>query len=259
MANNLSFLRPVSDSPNRPLLIFFPGMDGTGELLHKQIDGLKKSFNLRCLRIPKNNLDDWETLSKKAIALIKGELQPKCPVYLCGESFGSCLALSVAVQEPKLFQQLILINSASSFIQRPWLGWGIPITRSLPNFLYSLSHLAFLPFLIALDRVDSADREALLKAMRSVPSHVVSWRLYLLETFSLAKEKLKSLDLPVLIIACGSDRLLPSEAEARKLQEELPNAQLIFVPESGHACLLERDFHLNQVLNQHISLASITI
>lgn len=254
MKNTLSFYYPVEDQPHLPLLFYLPGLDGTGELLYKQIPSLRPLFNLRCLRIPPYNFQDWECLSRQVIALIKAEgaKYPSLPMYLCGESFGACLALQVALKKAELLEQLILINSASSFSKRPWLGWGIPLTRSLPDFLYSFSNLAFLPFLIATEKVDLGDRQALLKAINSIPPEVVSWRLSLLANFFLDRKRLERLRLPVLLIASQGDRLLPCLEEAQELLVYFKKAQLVTLTDSGHACLLERDLNLGQLLRQHL-------
>lgn len=41
---------------------------------------------------------------------------PKRPIYLVGESFGSCLALAVAARNPNIDLALILANPGSSYI-----------------------------------------------------------------------------------------------------------------------------------------------
>ncbi|MGB8699337.1 MAG: alpha/beta hydrolase [Thermosynechococcaceae cyanobacterium] len=71
--------------------------------------------------------------------------------------------------------------------------------------------------------------------------------------------RLYRLSQPVLIIASGKDRLLPSIAEARQLVELLPNARLLILPQSGHACLLEEDVNLNQILKSQGFLGSLSV
>lgn len=250
--SRLSFLQPKSNHPDYPLFVFFSGMDGTGKLLHGQTDALEKYFDVRCLVIPPQNLNDWHTLSTEVIKLIEGVLEKKTSrqVYLCGESFGGCLALKVAVKIPQLFHRLILINPASSFNQRPWLSWGVDITQWMPEFLHQKTTLALLPFLAALSRIAPGDRRALLNAMQSVPPDIVSWRLSLLRDFVLDDYLLRRLTQPVLLVASASDRLLPSVDEAQRLLTIFPHAQIIILPESGHAALIEQDVQLLHILQQ---------
>jgi pimeloyl-ACP methyl ester carboxylesterase len=95
------------------------------------------------------------------------------------------------------------------------------------------------------------DRRALLKAMRSVPQEIVSWRLSLLQGFQANSYELSRLNFSVLVVASASDRLLPSVAEGQRLVHRLPKAKLVILPHSGHTCLLESDIHLDDILGAH--------
>jgi pimeloyl-ACP methyl ester carboxylesterase len=176
---------------------------------------------------------------------------PDRPLYLCGESFGGCLAISVALHSPELFNRIILINPASAFNRRPWLGLGGPLTGLLPTPLYQLSTLGLLPWLANLERITSGDRQALLEAMQSVPQKTSVWRLSLLGEFRLPETQLNKLTQPVLLIASAADRLLPSSAEVQTLATYLPDSKIHILPNSGHACLLETDVNLHEILKEH--------
>ncbi|GAA6619512.1 hypothetical protein NUACC26_053250 [Scytonema sp. NUACC26] len=81
-------------------------MDETGkELLRLQTKGLETSFDLRCFVIPPDELTSWDDLAEKVVALTQIELekQPRSSVYICGESFGSCIVLKVTQKFPQLF------------------------------------------------------------------------------------------------------------------------------------------------------------
>jgi pimeloyl-ACP methyl ester carboxylesterase len=123
---------PSGSANNKPLFVFLPGMDGTGELLHNQVAELSREFEIRCLAIPPDLLMSWEDLTAQVIKLIETEIaarSPRCVVYLCGESFGGCLALNVATQAPQLCDRSILVNPAISCHRHPWLGWGEHIVQ----------------------------------------------------------------------------------------------------------------------------------
>lgn len=258
---NLSLITPTSQKPNRPLFIFLPGMDGTGLLYQKQASRLAKFFNIRCLAISPKDTSNWDSLAVGAIALIKEEIEnlfshpltpsPPHPIYLCGESFGGCLALKVTLEAPGLFDRLILVNPASSFNERIWLGWGINITQWIPDFLHQGSTLALLPFLAALQRISPSDRRTLLDAMNSVPPSIASWRMSLLRDFMVESEDLHRINQPTLILAGGQDRLLPSTDEAKRLITHLPKAKVVSLPDSGHACLLENDVYLDEIMREN--------
>lgn len=251
--NRLKFLTPNKHNPDRPLFVFLPGMDGSGKLLQTQTESLKQAFDIRCLAIPPDDLNDWDILSAHVVDLIKRELRSreKHSVYLCGESFGGCLTLRVALREPELFSRIILVNPASSFVRRPLLQYGAQLLPVLPDIVYRGTALALLPFLVAWKKVNKEDRRALLNEMRSVPPKCVGWRLSLLGEFNLEDYELHRLTQPVLVLAGTADRVLPSVCEAERLVENLPNAQTILLPKSGHACLLESDLELYTILKDY--------
>ncbi|MCC5668981.1 alpha/beta hydrolase [Nostoc sp. CHAB 5784] len=255
---NPCFLTPKRVKPEYPLLVYLPGMDGTGQLLRSQTAGLETGFDVRCLAIPRKDLNTWDVLAKSVLDLIYAELEksPHRPVYLCGESFGGCLAMKVAIQTPDLFKRIILINPASSFRLRPWLNWASQLTYLVPSELYDVGALGLLPFLASLPRISQSDRHELLKTMRSVPSETVHWRLSLLREFEVDNKQLGRLTQPVLLIAGGSDRLLPSVTEVKRIGNILPNTKIVVLPNCGHACLLEKDINLYEILKDNDFLES---
>lgn len=244
------FITPKPIKPHCPLFVFLPGMDGTGELLRTQLDGLETEFDVRCLSIPPDDLTDWPDLTAQVATLIRAEQRSHAgrPVYLCGESFGGCLALQIAVRYPDCFDRLILVNPASSYNRQPWIRLSAGVAPLLPLPFYQLSTLGLLPLLAALERIDHHDRHALLEAMQSVTQASSVWRLSLLRDFHLTEAQLRRVTQPALIIAGAADRLLPSLEEAHRLALVLPHSQVTVLPHSGHACLLEKDVNLYDLL-----------
>jgi len=255
------FLTPKKLQSEYPLFVFLPGMDGTGELLRSQTADLEVAFDVRCLAIPRNDLTTWDILTKNVLDLIDKELQinSQRPVYLCGESFGGCLAMKVAVAAPQLFKRIILINPASSFHRRAWLSWASQVTNMIPSGLFEFGALGLLPFLAALGRINRSDRQELLRTMRSVPPQTVLWRLSLLREFDVDEEQLQRLTQPVLLIASANDKLLPSLTEARRLGNIFSNNHMVILPYSGHACLLEEDVKLSEILRGNDFLEGLEV
>jgi pimeloyl-ACP methyl ester carboxylesterase len=244
------FLTPKPPQPDRPLFIFLPGMDGSGLLLRPQIPKLARDFDIRCLTIPANDMASWDVLVSETITLIEAEKQAgdRRPVYLCGESFGGCLAMKVVLEAPQACDRLILVNPASSFRQQPWVQWGSYLTQWLPANLYPLSVVGLLPVLASLGKIARNDRHALLEAMQAVPQSTSVWRLALVRSFNVDENQLRAIKQPTLVIASGADRLLPSIAEAKLLVKLIPNAKMVKLANSGHACLLETDVDLSAIM-----------
>lgn len=252
------FLTPKRLQPEFPLFVYLPGMDGTGQLLRSQTAGLEVGFDVRCLAIPREDLTSWDELANNVLDLIHAELEKSSqrPVYLCGESFGGCLAQKVAILAPQLFNRIILINSGSGFQLRPLLSWASQLTFLVPSNLYNIGALGLLPFLAALARISRSDRQELLKTMRSVPPETVLWRISLLREFHVEEEELRRLTQPILVIAGASDRLLPSLDEAKRLVSIFPNSKMVVLPQCGHACLLETDTNLYKIMKANDFLDS---
>lgn len=246
----LRFLHPTKSRTDLPLFIYLPGMDGTGELFHRQVPRLSQSFDIRCLSIPPEDRSDWDELAERTLSLIDRERMqhPDRPLYLCGESFGGCLALQVALRSTQWLKQLILINPASSFKQRPWVQWGAGLTQFLPQPFYQLSVVGLLPLLASLGRMEQRDRQMLFNAMNSVPQETSVWRMELLRKFAVDENQLQQLQLPTLVIAGQADLLLPSVTEAEYLAKKLPTAEMLVLADSGHACLLEKKMDLHGIL-----------
>ncbi|MGF1515091.1 MAG: alpha/beta fold hydrolase [Elainellaceae cyanobacterium] len=251
-SDQMFFLNPERKVPyreNMPLFVFLPGMDGTGELLHLQTESLHYSFDVRCLVIPSTDMRGWDQMADSVAALIAQEIaERQRPVYLCGESFGGCLAQKVVTRSPQLIDRLILINPASSFRERPLLVWGSQFTQYIPDTVYRTSCLGLLPFLAHLKQLDSKDKSELLRAMRSVSREGAAWRLSLLKDFDVTDDQLQQLQQPTLLIAGVRDKLLPSLAEAERLIDVIPDAQMHVLFGSGHTCLLEYDVNLSEIL-----------
>ncbi len=218
-----------------------------------QTAGLEAAFDIRCFVIPADTFDSWNALSQQLISLTQAELQiaPHSSVYLCGESFGGCLALNVLLQAPNLFDRIILINSASSFHRVPLLNLGSLILPWTPQFVYDFSSILALPFLAQIARLSPTARQALMQASQDAPKKTAEQRLVLLREFKVDEIALQQVTQPVLVIASQRDCLLPSVHEAQRLANMFPNSQIITLPDSGHACLVEVDVNLYTLLQTH--------
>ncbi|MBD2258513.1 alpha/beta hydrolase [Pseudanabaena sp. FACHB-2040] len=243
----LHLISPGPVNRNHPLLVFLPGMDGTGTLYVNQTQRLRQYFDIRCLVIPADDQTPWEGLVQQTVKLIKQDRQGR-PVYLCAESFGACLALQVVAHAPDLIDRLILINPASSFGRLPWFRWVASVAPWVSASAYHMGTLTLLPLLAALHRISDDNRSKLLTAMRSVSQRSAAWRMALLSQFRVEDLPLHTFRNPTLFIVGQADRLLPSLSEAKRLAEFLPGSQTHLLPLSGHACLLEQEVDLVTIL-----------
>lgn len=229
-------------------------MDGSGRLLCSQKQ-IWYNFDVRCLSLSPIYGVTWQKLTQQLSGLIEQELtvNPHRQVYLCGESFGACLALKLMETNPHLCHQVILVNSASAFAQRQWLNLGSYITEIMPSLIYQGATNLLLPFLAKLESVKVKERRRLLKVMQSLPPLIVSWRINLLQNFQVNQAKLNRFSQPVLIVASHEDKILPSVEEAKKLKQIFSQSKVTILSQSGHCCLLEERIDLYNIIRDNLS------
>jgi len=231
----------------RPVLIYLPGLDGTGKLFYQQEANLAPYCEVRVLAVPLDDRRDWPELTQQVLDLLPG---PEQPVILCGESFGGCIALLAALAWPGRFRHLVLINPATSWRRQTLLQQGAQGLSILPAFTFRFAALFFMPFLVTVSRMKREDRRVLLAILRLVPAETIIHRLKLLDSLNVDDE-LHRLTLPVLLVAGAADRLLPSLAEVKHLAELMPDARIEVLPYSGHAVLIESEMDLARLLLQY--------
>ena len=244
------FYSPFKDKAHRPLLIFLPGLNETGQgLMSRQMASLKNYFNIRCLVIPPKDLDDWDIIAESTLALIAAETSTlKRLVYLCGESFGGCLALEMMRQAPDWFEKIILINPTSSFARVFWLNFGSYFFSLTPEWIYYHSAWLTPAFLTNIDRVSTQACEDLADTVRCTSKQAANRRIGMMRNFTIDEAQLRQLTTPVLLIGSQKDLILPSVEEANRLANIFPQATVVTLPHSGHACLIEKGVDLYQIM-----------
>lgn len=66
----LHLFTPTEPQPQKPLLVYLPGMDGSGRLFSTQIPALHPHFEVRCLALPRDDRSDWKSLAEQTVELI---------------------------------------------------------------------------------------------------------------------------------------------------------------------------------------------
>ncbi len=238
---------PTLPQMHKPLMVLLPGLDGTGRLFGPQVKGLAQYFDVRCLTIPETNRQDWESLALSVIRLIQEEQRSR-PTYLCGESFGGCLALRIALAQPQLLDRLILVNPASSLRLQFWSSWMTKTVDYVPDWLYAVSGSIALALLANFEQICEEWQQRFVETVRAISQECVAWRLAMLQQFVVPTYQIQALAIPTALIASVRDRLLPSVREIERLRLLLPDSVTHYLPESGHICLLEENVDLVQCL-----------
>ncbi|XAR54707.1 Diacylglycerol O-acyltransferase [Bertholletia excelsa] len=256
---------------NSPVLLFLPGIDGLGLGLILHHKALGKVFEVRCLHIPIHDRTPFEGLVKFVEETIRLEhaSSPDKPIYLVGDSFGGCVALSVAARNSTIDLVLILVNPATSF-GRSLLQPLLPIFKAVPDEIYAtipclLNFGIGDPTKIPIANLNNTFPEkkkleqlfdnltALLPHLSEfaniIPKESLSWKFGLLKSaVGFANSCLHAVKAEVLLLLSGKDNVLFSRDEALQLSSSLPNCKVRYFKNNGCALLLENGFNLLSVI-----------
>ncbi|XP_051137440.1 phytyl ester synthase 1, chloroplastic-like [Andrographis paniculata] len=268
---------PIESGPplkNSPVLFYLPGLDGVGMGMILHHKPLGKVFELRCMHIPVRDRTPYQQLVRFVETAVRIEYasHPNRPIYLVGDSFGGCLALSVAAANPTIDLVLILVNPATSF-NMSQLQPLIPLLEAVPEELYK-----FLPYLftttfgnpikmsnmVNITNPSSSPAKKLEKLILQasvlldkivsvpdilLPKQTLIWKIELLKTAAAhSNSRLHTFRGEVLILASGKDSVLPSKSEAGRLTDTLKNCRVRFFKDNGHLLLMEEGINLLSLL-----------
>ncbi|NWG32820.1 MAG: alpha/beta hydrolase [Chloroflexi bacterium] len=178
---------------------------------------------------------------------------------LVGNSAGGTIAMLTALKYPQRVQSLILADPAV------YAGGGAPAWVRPLLGTPQMRHLGPLiarqiqtrgPELIELSwhdpsKVTPEILEGYQKPLRLADWDKALWELTLASRESGLAERLGELTLPTLVITGDDDRIVPTEQSVR-LAEELPNAQLVVIPQCGHLPHEERPAEFMQAVTEFL-------
>jgi pimeloyl-ACP methyl ester carboxylesterase len=179
---------------------------------------------------------------------------------LVGNSAGGTVAMQVALAYPERVTALILVDPAV------YSGGGAPALVRPLLATPQMRHLGPLiarqiqargPELIELAWHDPSLIQPETLELYKKPLQVNNWdkALWELTTVSRASglaEQLSEFSLPVLVITGDDDRIVPT-ADSIRLAGELPNAELVVIPEAGHVPHEERPGEFMQAIEAFLS------
>lgn len=160
---------------------------------------------------------------------------------LVGNSAGGTIAMLTALKYPERVEQLILVDPAvyagggAPAWVRPLLG--TPQMRHLGT-LFARQIQARGPELVELawhdpSRMPPGVMEGYQKPLQVNHWDKALWELTVSSRESGLGERVNEFDLPVLVITGDDDRIVPTEQSVR-LASEIPNAELVVIPQCGH-------------------------
>ncbi len=236
----------MSQSPtlDRPQVVYLPGLDGTGRLLHRQ-SGLHARYRVDCVSYPHDRPASYEELAELGAEHIRAA--GGRPAIVLAESFGGAVALTLALRHPELVERLLLVNTFAWYPSRLliWLGatFGrfLPARPSPPHSRRLRGWFFFAPDVPPGERDEWWDRTA------DVPMRAFGQRMRLIHGLDL-RRRLHEVRRPALVIASLDDKVVPCRA-GRELARLLPCARLVLV-RVGHAALVHPSIDLARLLGE---------
>ncbi|XP_013644710.2 phytyl ester synthase 2, chloroplastic isoform X1 [Brassica napus] len=269
-------LESAAQAQGSPLLLFIPGMDGTGLGLIRQHKKLGELFDIWCLHIPARDRTSAKDLVKLIEETVKSEnyLFPDRPIYLVGESIGACLALEVAGRNPNIDLALILANPATlvnNFMSQPLSGMLNVLPDEIPTLLEDIFgfkqgfHYTGGPLTETLDafsnefavhQIGGMMLRDLFAVSANLPSlsrifskDTLLWKLEMLKSaVASAKSNTYAVRAELLILLSGRDQWLLNMGDINRLSRTLPNCIVRKFNDSGPFLLLEDDVDLVTIL-----------
>jgi len=272
-------------SKQLPLLAYVVGLDGGNGSPFVQWPGLAKQFKLAVQDIsfkPEANAASFEDIVEDVAAFLRMSRTTKR--FLMGESYGGLVAAGVALRYPDLVSGLILVNPATAVSTLPELQEDIKWIRfgNIPDALvpYAVLQKAGLKtfdsefFVTALrevlidkkiEKLRASDPKLAAYYDAVLPDFVAQltaikpadyWRgrlAQLVDGVAYTNPRLRSLAMPVLVVAGGSDALLDSRKEAARLSGIIPICDTQIVDGAGHAGTLDARIDLPEVVRQWMS------
>lgn len=228
-----------------PLLVFVPGMDGTGELFYLQVPPLARAY-----RVVTYALRDDATMADLVadLAAVIRNAGPTGRATIVGESFGGTVALSFALVHPEMVERLVVLNSFPRFLPQGRLHLAIAILRALP-FPWMVMRLVrrLTAFRLHSRHTHAREVRRFLEVTAQTTRAAYLSRLRVLRDFDV-RAQLGKIRAPTLFLASDRDHLVPAVAQARYMAERVPGATLQVLAGHGHICLIAPDLDLAEIL-----------
>lgn len=263
------------DRDSKPVMVYLPGIDGTGLAAAKQFPMLMKHFNLVTFVTPPGDRTSYEGLLQILTNFIESlELPPSLPVYVMGESFGGLLALSLASRCPGMVDRVVLVNPATSFSKSLWPQIA-PVLLNTPREAYGALPLVLAPVLgnpinllqASLDDIPEGtslvdQATALVDGAFGLlnqlpiladilPRDTLAHKLELLKQgCEVVEVEVGDVKQRVFVLVGDQDLLLPSEQEGSRLKSKLARAHVRVERGRSHALLQEGGVDLVSIMKE---------
>lgn len=242
----------------QPVLLFLPGIDGSGRLGSQQFTRLSNFFECWALTIPPEDRSSLAVMVARIHEFLSHRRAGKRQVLLLAESMGSVVALAVALRHPEVVDAMCLLNPATSYGQSP-ISLVAPLMPGIPDSVYRALPAAVTPLFGKLGWYEevspAATRQAALPGLgdfarvsqalsKLLPPETLRFREAFLRRscsrIDFLLQELRAAGEPpawanrTLLLAGDADLILPSVAETERLAGLIPGASRVVLPGVAH-------------------------
>ncbi len=230
-------------------MILLHGACESSSFWKAQIDELQEQHHLVLLNLPGHgqsakpgeevSIPMYTEIVKEAI----NGLELKSPV-VAGHSMGGAIAMTLAVEHPKLPRGLILANTGAKLGVLPEILAGLET-----DFAETIRDL------VAPRELGSVQADQLLEWISNemvLTDPAVGLEDFLACSRFDLRTRLKEIKVPSLVIAGDQDKLTPMKWGVY-LNDNIADSELTLIPGTGHLTMLERPETFNQVLKEFLS------
>jgi pimeloyl-ACP methyl ester carboxylesterase len=234
----------------RPVVLV-PGLDGTGLLFYRQLPRLARTFRVASYAL-RDEATTMEVLVADLRDIVRAVAADEGRAIVVGESFGGALAMSLALAEPELVSELVILNSFPRIKTPLHLRVAIGALHLIPWGAMSVVRRATAWRLHSRHtHKEELDRFMQLTARASRQGYVN--RLTILSKYDI-RERLTSIAARTLFLAAEEDHLVPSVREARYMAARVPGAVMRVLAGHGHICLIAPDLDLDEILREWLAI-----
>jgi len=248
-------------APRAPTVVLVHGFGATGRSWFKVQPALVRNYHVLIVDLPGFGRSDkypgdysMDAIARKLLRVLDAKGVKRA--HLVGHSWGTAICLATALRAPQRVQSLTLISSFAYEAQLPpTLIWArAPV---LGELIFGLLWDARLDDRMNYSFYDSARHihpagvDAARKLLSLPGAMAASLAAVRGMHFGRMQTRYGEIQQPVLIISGRDDRLTRLPA-ARRLANDLPNAQHLVIPQCGHIPLIEQPAKVVQAMDRFI-------
>ncbi|NNF26106.1 MAG: alpha/beta hydrolase [Gemmatimonadetes bacterium] len=227
-----------------PVLIYVPGIDGTGKLFYRQRPTLEPRFRVVTYRLRESAVT-MDTLVDDLDRVLDA-IPDSRPAWLVGESFGGALAMSYALARPASVHRLVVLNSFPHFDPQFRLRLAIMGIRLIPGPVMTMVR-RLTAFRLHSPHTHRTEIRKFMQLTAATTRAGYLNRLRILRTYDL-RRRLPELATPTLFLAADRDRLVPSKRQAQLMHGLVPSSECHVLSGHGHICLIAPGLLLSEIL-----------